>query len=478
MNSKNIVENVNNIIDEIGMKNSVVSNWIEIGTNQVKAAVIFINGIANQELIDRDIVSSFRKSTNKGLEIDENTLVYLKENYINMANNYIEKDENKAIDALKRGKTIFLLDGVYECIIFDTTMYPQRTTQEPENERVIRGSREGFVESIDTNIAIIRKKVKDKNLTLEYLKVGKKSQTDLVLIYLKDVADENVIKKLKDKINKIDVDFVVATGNIEQYIDNYSYNIFPQFGGTERPDKVEANIMEGRVALILDGTPYVLTIPSVFFEFFQAPDDYYERSIISSFVRILRYLAAVIVITLEPFYLTLINSNNEFIPVKFVIPIAQARQGIALSILVEILAMNLVVELLREGGLRLPTKIASTLSLVGGIIVGNTAIESKLVSPTTLFIVGFSTIATFVITNYDMSLAVRFVKFIMIILAYFLGIFGISLGWYLILLYLCSLENFDTPYFGIKKEDLKDIIIRGHLSKMNKTPESIPTKNK
>ena len=212
-------------------------------------------------------------------------------------------------------------------------------------------------------------------------------------------------------------------------------------------------------------------------QFFQAVEDYTERTVISSFVRLLRIFAAVLVITLPSFYLTLIKFNVELIPIKFVTPIVQSRVGIALTPFLEILAMELVVEFLREGGLRLPTKIAQTLSLVGGIIIGDTAIQSKMVSPTTLLVVGVTVISTFLIPNYDMSLSIRILRFPMLMLANIMGIFGIAVGWFLILVHLSSLDSLGVPYFEFHKSDLKDTFIRAPLWKMNKRPEGIPNQD-
>jgi spore germination protein KA len=204
-------------------------------------------------------------------------------------------------------------------------------------------------------------------------------------------------------------------------------------------------------------------------------EDYYDRFIVANALRLLRFLAIFIVITAAPMYLVLIKFNSELIPINFLVPIIESRADIALTPFLEILLMEIVVEFLREGGIRLPSKIAQTLSVVGGIIVGNTAVESKFVSPTTLFIIGVSVVSSFVIPNYEMSLAIRFIRFPMLISANIFGIFGIALVWFLILMHLLSLDNFGVPYFSINKyKDLKDKFTRAPLWKMNERPEGIP----
>lgn len=478
MINEDLNQNIDKFINSIGKKSPVITKKFYIGKDKnMKAAIIFVDDLADKNIIDKNLLNPLINFVNEDLSVIQNLPEYITEMHIPIASTTIQYDINKAIDNVKRGKTVLLIDRYEQFIIIDTSDGKIRAITEPENEAVLRGPRDGFLENLNINISMIRRRIKDNNLIIEYFKVGRRSQTDLAILYIDDIADNSIINELKEKISAIDVDYVSATGALEQYIDKYDYNIFPQFNGTERVDKVEADLMEGKIAIILDGTPYVITAPSIFIEFFQAPEDYYQRTVASSLIRILRFFAACIVITLGPFYLTLVKANNEFIPLKFIIPIAQAREGISLSIFIEILSMELVIEFLREGGLRLPSKIAQTMSLVGGIIIGDTAVRSKIVSSTTLFVIGVSTICTFVIVNYDMSLAIRTLRFPMLVLSYFLGIFGIAVGWYLIMFYLCTLDNFGVPYFSFKKGDTNDSFIRKPLWKFNNRVESIPHKD-
>lgn len=478
MNKKSLAERIDIIVNEVGKESPITVKEFYIGkVRPVGAAILYVNALASKDIIDRDILNPLMLYVYENINGRKNALEYIGKVYISMSHTDINPDINHAVDAVKRGNTILMVENDPEFMIIDTTAGVYRAITEPLNETSIRGSREGFVENLEINVSIIRRKIKDKNLHFEFFNVGRRSQTDLAVIYIEDIADENIVRQLKLKISAINVDYISATGMLSQFFDKHDYNIFPQFNGTEKPDKVEADLMEGKIALILEGTPYVITAPAIFSEFFQTTEDYYLRPVMSSLIRILRYVAAFIVITLNPLYLTLVKSNSEFIPINFLIPIAQARQGIALTIFVELFTMEIVIEFLREGGLRLPSRIAQTLSVVGGIILGDAAVRSKFVTPTTLFFIGITTISSFLLSNYDMSMAVRFLKFPMLLLSYFLGIFGIAIGWYLILFYLCSLENFGVPYFSFKKADMKDIFVRAPLRKMNRRPEAIPNTN-
>ncbi|APC42586.1 spore germination protein [Clostridium estertheticum] len=467
--------NIDLIRNGLGKQSPIVVKHFYIGSDQpLEAAIIYINGIADKDIIDRDILNPLMIHIGENLNGRANIGDYLCKRYISMSNTLVESDLNGVVNHLKRGKTAVLINGALEVIIADTTGGVQRAIMEPMNETAAKGPRDGFVENLEVNISLIRRKVKDKNLNIELFNVGSRLQSDLAMVYIEDIVDKHVLEELKKRIEAIDLDAVLSAGKLEQYIEDYAYTVFPQAYSTERPDRAIGNMLEGRIVLIIEGTPMVLVYPAIFMQFFQAVEDYTERTVVSSFVRLLRILAAIIVITLPSIYLTLIKFNVELIPIKFVTPIVQSRVGIALTPFLEITAMELVVEFLREGGLRLPTKIAQTLSLVGGIIIGDTAIQSKMVSPTTLLIVGITVITTFLIPNYDMSLSIRMLRFPMLVLANIMGIFGIAVGWFLILVHLSSLDSLGVPYFEFHKNDMKDTFIRAPLWKMNKRPEGIP----
>ncbi|MGH4140173.1 spore germination protein [Clostridium sp.] len=478
MENGDLALNIELIRDGLGAQSPMVVKHFYIGIDEpLGAAIIYVNGITNKDIVDRDILNPLMIHIGENLNGKANIADYLCKRYISMSNTLVELDLEVVVNHLKRGKTAVLINGALEVIIADTTGGQQRAIIEPMNETASKGPRDGFVENLEVNISLIRRKVKDNNLTIEILNVGSRMQSDVAMVYLNGVADEQVVKELRKRIESINVDGVLSAGALDQFIETYTYSIFPQADNSERPDRAIGNMLEGRILVVLEGTPMVLMYPATFMDFFQAVEDYSQRTIIASFVRFLRILAACVVITLPSIYLTLIKFNVELIPIKFVTPIVQSRVGIALTPFLEIMAMEIVVEFLREGGLRLPTKIAQTLSLVGGIIIGDTAIQSKMVSPTTLLVVGITVITTFLIPNYDMSLSIRILRFPMLILANIMGIFGIAVGWFILLVHLSSLDSLGVPYFEFHKSDMKDTFIRAPLWKMNKRPVGIPNTN-
>lgn len=479
MVKNNLQNNIDYIISELGYKSTAIVRTFNIGKGPtpVNAALIYINALVSKDLLDRDVLNPLMFRVDEDLYSKKDLSSYVCQNYIPLCNTILENDLNNVVSEIKAGKTVLLINNSTKYILLDTTAGNYRSISDPLNESSIRGSREGFIENIETNISILRRKIGDKNLCVETFKVGKRSQTSLALLYIQDIMDDSVLNEIKMRLNSIDVDSVTDTGMIEQYIEDSPFSPFPQIFTTERPDIVKSNLMEGQAAIILNGTPHVLTLPCILVGFLQAVEDYNQRTIVSSFVRILRYIAIFTVITMPSLYLALIQYNVELIPIKFITPIVQSRKGIALTPFMEILSMEIIIEFLREGGLRLPPRIAQTLSIVGGIIIGNTAVESKIVSPTTLLIIGISVVSSFLIPNYEMSLSLRFIRFPMLFITNALSFLGIAVGWFFLIVHLSALQSFTVPYFELKLGDLKDVFIRAPLWQMNKRPESIPIKD-
>lgn len=464
---------------EIGTQSLMVVKHILVGNGKpVDLALVYIDGLVEQNIIDRDILQPLMHHINEELSGQDNIADYLAKRYIAMSNTTITSNISDAIIKIKRGYTVILVNNQPNIIIINTKGGSYRAIQESNVETAARAPRESFIENLGTNISMIRRAIKDKNLAFERFTLGRRTQTDVVIIYLKDVVDKDVLNNVKERIAGIDTDKASNSGIIEQFIEDNAYSIFPQLYSTERVDKIVSRILEGRIAIIIDGTPIVLSAPAVFMEFFHSVEDYYDRFVVANAFRLIRFLAIFIVITSAPAYLVLIKFNTELIPVNFLIPIIQSRMDIALTPFLEIFLMELIIEFLREGGLRLPSKIAQTISVVGGIIVGDMAVKSKFVSPTTLFIVGTSVVASFVTPNYEMSLSIRFIRFPMLVLANLLGMLGIALGWFTIIMHLFALQSFGIPYFAINKyKDLQDSLIRVPIWKMKERPGGIPNED-
>lgn len=474
----NIQGSIDHIKNLIGGKSKLAEKHFIIGKESpINAAIIYTSGLVNTDVIDRDILTHLMLHVEENLTKIEQVGDHLCKKYITSSSTEIETDINKVVEGIKRGKTVILVEGYFNFIMVDTSEGNYRSITDPENESSTRGPRDGFIESLETNISILRRRIKDKNLVTENFIVGRRSQTDLAIMYIDDIVDKNLLKIIKDKIMAIDIDSVEAAAIIEQCLEEHTYSVFPQIFNTERPDRVQASLMEGKIAIFLEGTPFVLILPTLFFEFFQTVEDYYNRTLVASFTRMVRYIAAVIILTVPGIYITIIKFNSELIPSDFIQSIIESRKGIALTPFMSMICMNLVIEFLREGGLRLPSKIGQTISVVGGIIIGDAALKARMVSSTTLLVVGIITVATFLIPNYEMSLAIRLLNYPAIIMANWLGMMGLVMVVFFIIVYLCSLDSFGVPYFSFAKNDMKDILIRAPIWKMYTRPKSIPNNN-
>lgn len=475
MISNFLQDKINSIKNGLGNVDSIIVRNLSLGEGiTVNAVLLYINGLADKATINSGILNPLLLHLQEDLSKKQNLSEYLCEKYITVSFSFIHNDLSLVIKCVKRGKTVLIVDNDENFIVSDTTGGEFREIEEPEKEIAIRSSREGFVENLEINISMIRRRVRDKNLSIENFILGKRGQQDTALVYINDIADQALVEDIRNRLNSIDVDNVLSTGGIEQFIENHKLTLFPQSRGTERPDIVAANLLEGRIVIILEGSPYVIILPAMFLDFFQTVEDYYERTITGSFGRVLRLFSFFTVITLPSLYLCFIKFNADLLPIQFIEPIAQSRKGIALSPFMEIFTMLLVIELLREGGLRLPSKIGQTLSVVGGIIIGDAALKARFVSPATLLVVGIATVASFAFPNYEMSLAIRFMQFPMLLLSDVFGIFGNTVVWFIITVHLCSLDSFGIPYLNLTANDMNDSFIRNFLWKMNKRPDNIP----
>ncbi len=472
-------ERMKPILDKLNALDRVNVKKISLGKgNNVKVALVYDKDLIDRQIINDYILKPLMLHVDEDFKAQRNIAEILIEKYICVDDIILKTNNEEIIDYIKKGFTAIFVPNSEKIIIINTVKREYRGgIESPEIETSIRGPKEAFTESIESNLSIINRRMKDKNLRIERFIIGERSQTELAMVYIEDIVDEEIVSEIKRRLNLIKVDHIKSIAYIEQYIEDNTYTIFPQFYTTERPDVLEATIIEGRVAILMDGSQQGITAPAILPEFFQTVEDYNTKFMISTFIRFLRIIAVIIATSSTSIYLTFIKFNVELLPDKLLQPIIQSRTGIALNPVMEIICMEIIIEFLREGGLRLPSKIGQTLSVVGGIIIGDAAIRSHLVSSTTLLIVGVSTVATFLIPNYEMSLAIRFIKFPMLLVTNALGVLGVTIGWFFILVELCSLDSIGVPYLQFKKSDMKDMLIRAPLWKMDKRPESIPNQN-
>lgn len=375
---------------------------------------------------------------------------------------------------LLEGFSVIFADGEGTAFLIDTASSFDRSAEEPGNEKVVRGSHQGFVENIAINLNLLRKRINDPNLLVEYSNLGNVTHTKIAIAYIKGIANEELVQKVQARINSIDSDMVFSPGYFEEFIEDSTFSPFPQMLNTERPDRVEANLVEGRVAIFVNGTPTVLVVPVTFFAFYQSPDDYNSRAFIATFIRVIRLCSFLLAILLPAFYIAVIGFHFEVLPVSLLLTVKGAVEKVPYPPLIEALIMELTIELIREAGIRLPSAIGPTIGIVGGLVIGDAIVKAGLVSNTMIVIVATTAIASYVVPSNEMSGAVRLLRFPIMIAAATMGFIGIVFCLMALIIHLCTLESFGTPYFApvapFRWRDLKDSIIRAPIWLLKNRP--------
>lgn len=381
-------------------------------------------------------------------------------------------DMEEAIINILAGNTLLFFDGCDFAIQVSSKKFPNRGIQSPEQEVSIRGPKDSFNESLRFSTALIRRRIRDTRLKVEQMQVGVRSKTDIAILYMEDLVHEEMLADIKADMEQLCVDGILDGGMLEQFLEKRTNTPFPQYQHTERPDKVASGLMEGRIAIVVDNSPGVLLLPVTLNVFFQAADDYYNRWETASFARVLRYISAMIAIGLPGLYIAIANFHTEVLPTDLILSFAKARQGVPFPVVVEVLMMELAFELLREAGIRLPGQLGGTIGIVGGLIVGQAAVDAGLVSTIVVIVVSLTAIASFSVPSESFRGAFRLLKFFMMIVCAIWGLYGYFLGWLAIAIHLCSIESYGIPYLAptVHGGEEKDYVLRMSWKKMKIRP--------
>lgn len=385
------------------------------------------------------------------------------------------------IDSILSGETVLIVDGIDEALSIGLPKLENRSIDESDKEPIIRGPHDSFVENIDTNITLIRRRIKTPALKVWKTSVGKVTKTQVAILYMDSIADNGIVTEVKKRISKIDVDSILENCNIEELIEDSKFSIFPQLNNTERPDKLAANLLEGHVGILTDNTPSALIAPQTLFQMMQSPDDYSERYITSSFIRFMRFVYLVISLLLPSLYIALTTFHQALIPANLLLTMAAAHENIPFPSLIEALIMEVFFEGLREAGVRLPRAAGQAVSIVGALIIGQAAVQAGIISAPMVIIVSVTGISSFIIPSFSLGLSFRILRFVFMILGGVLGIYGIYMGILVLLINMCRLRTFGVPYlsplFPIDISSLKDSIIRLPRWRMVTRPDFISQKN-
>ncbi|GAA0177773.1 spore germination protein [Clostridium sediminicola] len=446
---------------DIVYREFIVQKW--------KAAFVYIDGMGDKLLLDEFVLFPLMKNN-----IIFNSPEEIKDRILSVSDLREVDDLSKGIDAMLSGDTLMIIEELNIAYVIATRLWPARGVSEPSGETVVRGSREGFTETVRFNTALVRRRIRDTRLRMIPSSIGERSKTDVVVTYISDLVNEEVLQELNKRMEKINIDAVLDSGYIEQLIEDDIYSPFPQVQSTERPDVVAAALFEGRTAILVDNSPFALIIPATLNNIIQSPDDYYQRWVHSTFVRLFRYFALFFSLILPALYIAVTSYHTGIIPTKLAYSIAASREGVPFPAFVEVLIMEISLGLLIEAIVRLPRPIGATIGIVGGLIIGQAAVSAGIVSPIMIIIVAITTITEFVASNYAVTSALRMVRLGLIAGAAVIGLYGIVIGVILLMIHLIRLKSFGVPYLapGVKShfDDQKDFILRAPLKYLKKRP--------
>jgi spore germination protein KA len=358
----------------------------------------------------------------------------------------------------------------------------QRSLEEPPSELVIRGPRDGFIENISTNIGLLRSRLKTPRLKMESFTVGELSQTRVVISYINGIVKDSIVEEVRKRITRIQIDGVLDSGYIEGFIEELPFSPFPQVNSTERPDVITAGLLEGKIAILVDTTPFVLLVPMTFWAGLQSSEDYYSRTLFGTFVRWIRFLFIFISVFAPSLYVAVTTFHQEMIPTNLVLSIATAREAVPFPALIEALLMEIMFEALREAGVRMPRQVGQAVSIVGALVIGQAAVQAGIISAPVVIVVATTGIASFTIPRFNFANGIRLLRFPMIFLAGTLGLYGVVLGFLGILLHITALRSFGVNYFTpitpLTFQGLKEILVSAPIWSRNMRPEHSETANK
>ncbi len=441
----------------------------------IRIDLVYFGHLVDQDKLHRDTIQPMLQARSEDIQ----TL-------LEQSQYHLTTDSKDLIKGILSGKAAVFHEN--ESYLVDVAGPPSRSVGQSETETVIVGPHDAFNEDAGVNLALLRKRIKSSHLKVVKLSVGEVTKTDVYLLYIKGLNHEPYVQEAVERIRKLETDSIFDTHMLIEYIDDSSTSIFPQFLTSERPDAAASKLVSGRIVGIVDGSPTVFSAPTSFFEFFSSSDDYYQRWILGTATRLLRYLAFAVTISFTALYVAVTTYHYEMIPESLLLTLAESRSRVPFPPVYEALVMEVMIELLREAGARLPTKIGQTIGIVGGIVIGQAAVQAGLTSNILIIAVASSAISSFVIPSYVMSASIRLIRFVLLILAGWWGLFGMFVGMSGIVIHLSGLtslgSSYLTPLAPLKPRDWLDVFVRAPLTAIrqrpsqNKSPNPIKSKNR
>ena len=473
--SRSVVENIAQVKSVFRDSGDIVMRDFSIGKHGARIFMVYMDNLVNGASVEDSIMTNLMCRYDAAVQAGMLDMIMTEAIAVGETGKMESLQE--AYDAILTGDTVLFMEGNDFALRIATKGFPSRGVNQAETEVVVQGPKDSFNEVMATNIVLIRRRIRDTHLKLKRKRAGERTKTDIALMYMEDLVQPHLLQEVERQLDCMNVDAIYDSGYMEQLMEERWMSPYPQLQMTERPDKASAALLEGRIVLVVDNTPFVILLPVTLNVFFQAAEDYYDRWGMMSLVRALRYLAAFAAVTLPGLYIAFSVYHPQLLPTALALKIALTRQAIPFSVVGEVILMEIAFELLREAGIRLPSPVSSTIGIVGGIIIGSAAIEAGLVSPSVVIVSALTGICTFVIPNVSFVSGLRLSKYVVILMSSVLGLFGFWLAMLLLITHLAGLTSYGIPFLypfcssSVNDDmDWEDSIFRLPLIKMKRRP--------
>lgn len=481
--SDKLDENISMLKQTFKNCSDFIARELTLGVSGVRCLVICIDNLINMDNLNsfllKPLMSDIPADNSK--ETPADLFIRFKDSLVYFSSIEETGSLSTVVQRVMKGSSVLFVDGCNRALSLNMAEWRGRQVSTPNIERVVKGPQEAFVENIDINMSLLRNKLRTPDLKAEKLVIGRLSATPVIMTYITGVVDDKIVEEVRSRIKKIDIDIIPDSSYIDRFIADEVLSPFPQVDSTERPDKTMAGLAEGRVAIFVDGSPNVLIVPVTLTEFLASSEDHYTLFYFSTFFRILRYFSMALALFGPSIYIAITTFHQEMIPLSLLITIAKSRAEIPFPAIVEALLMELTFELLREAGIRLPNPVGPAISIVGGLVIGQGVVQAGIVSQAMVIVVAATGIASFSIPSFNLAIPIRVIRFPMMALAAFLGIYGIIMGILVLLIHLISLRSVGVPYLSpftpLSIKDLKDTIIKAPIWSMASRPGYIHNKN-
>ncbi|MDR0946677.1 MAG: spore germination protein [Ruminococcus sp.] len=468
--SNSLSKNISDIKNVMSQSSDLLVNEIIVGQSSTHCAMLCLEGMVSTETIAKMILEPLMNLAESDVDGGDAIFGYIRDKMLMGIDRLVTPKLSDAVNRLMSGFAVILVDGVAGAFAYGVQGYNTRGVGEPSSEGNLRGSREGFVETVRSNMSMIRRRIKSPILKFDLFQVSKKSNNDVVMCYLTDRVPQSLADKIKRKLLHMDMDSVIESGYIEPFLNDTKLSVFSGVSVTERPDVFTAKLLEGKIGVLIDGTPYAVVVPFLFIENFQTMDDYANRPFYTTLIRWIRYFAFILAIFLPALYVAVINFHPELFNHTLLVTLAEAEEKSAFPLAVEAVIILIAFEIIREAGLRLPQSVGGAVSIIGGLIIGDTAVSAGIISNPILLVCAISVISGFLIPNLYQPVSV--LRIIAVIAGGIAGLYGIALLGAVILINICSLESYGVPVTApispMTWRSLRDIITRIGMKKMVK----------